>query len=139
MSSDGQAPHLLAVNDSPEILMLLREIFDDEGFHVTTRINGETDLDEISEIAPGLVILDYSSETETGLLHRLTTDPRTEAIPVILCTGAVRAIEALKPELEMLDVAVVYKPFDIEHLVRVVRERLGLGTESEESHPPAIE
>ena len=139
MSSDGQQAHILAINDSLEILVLMREIFEEEAFRFTMRLNSQTDLDEIVQISPGLIILDYSSETETGLLHRLTTDPSTEQIPIILCTGAVREIEALQPELDLRGVAVVHKPFDIEHLVRVVREALGLDFDTEESLPSRSE
>lgn len=139
MRSDGQQPHILAINDSLEILSLMREILEEEAFRFTMRINSQTDIDEVTEIDPSLIILDYSSETETGLLHRLTTDPRTEQIPIILCTGALHEIQPIEPELDAMGVGVVYKPFDIEHLVRMVREALGLGFASEESLPPRVE
>lgn len=136
MHLDGQAPHILVINDSPEILDLEQEIFADEGFRVTTRITHDTNLEEIVQIAPDLIIVDYSTEAESNRLYHLTTDLRTEQIPVVLCTGAVRHVEAIKPELDAMGVAIVFKPFDIEHLVRVVRERLGLGFDAQESLPP---
>lgn len=139
MSFDGQQRHILVINDAPEILILKREIFEEEGFHVTTLITSKTDLDEIVQIAPDLIILDYSTEAESDLLHQLTSDTRVAHTPLILCTGAVRQIEAIKPELDTLGVAVVYKPFDIEHLLEVVRHSLGLGSESTESPPPRSE
>lgn len=139
MSIDCQARHILAVNDSPEVLALLREVFEEEAYRVSTRINGETHLEEITQIAPDLVILDYSSETESTLLQQLTTDPRTQRIPIILCTGAVRKVEQIKPQLEMLGVAVVYKPFDIEHIVRIARDELGPASDQKESLPPRFD
>lgn len=135
MNSDGQPPHILVVDDAPEILILKREIFEEEGFRVTTRIAHDTALDEIIQIAPDLIIIDYSTEAESNRLHQLTTDLRTEQIPVVLCTGAVRQIEAIRPELDARGVVVVFKPFEIEHLVHVVREVLGLGLDGEESPP----
>lgn len=135
MNVDDQAPHVLAVNDSPEILALLRELFEEEAFRITTRINSETNPEEIAQIAPNLIILDYSSETETTLLHHLTMGPRSERIPIILCTGAKREIETIRPELDAMGVAVVYKPFDIDHIVRVAHESLGLVSEPEEPLP----
>jgi two-component system response regulator VicR len=139
MNADGQAPHILVINDSPEILALKREIFEDEGFRVTTWDTSEAELDKIIQIAPDLIILDYSSETESGLLQQLSTDPRTERIPLVLCTGARRQVEEMKPDLDAMGVAVVYKPFDIEDLVQTVREGLGLASESQESLPPTYE
>ena len=139
MHLDGQRPHILAINDSLEILILVREIFEEEGFRVTTRIVDDTHLEEIVQLAPDLIILNYRSEAELALWQRLTTDPRTHPVPIILCTGAVRQIKAIKPELDVMGINVVYKPFDIEHLVLVVRKRLGLEAETEESHPSAFE
>lgn len=139
MHPDGRSPHILVVNDSPEVLDLKREIFEDEGFRLTTRITHDTDLEEVVSLAPDLVIIDYSSEGESALLHQVTTNSRTAQIPVVLCTGAVRQVEAIKPELDARGVAVVYKPFDIDYLVRVVRDQLGLGVASDESVPPRAE
>lgn len=136
MYSDGQPPHILVVNDSPAILDLKREIFEEEGFRLTTRITHETGLKEIVSFAPDLVILGCGLEGESALLHQLRTNSRTKHLPVVLCTGAVRQTEVNKPELEALGVAVVYKPFDIDHLVHVVRSALGLGVASDESTPP---
>ena len=136
MSADSQPPLILVVNDSPEILDLKREIFEDEGFRVTTRITHETNLEEIVQIAPDLVITDYSSETQTGLLQHLTIDAPLGRVPIVLCTGAVREVEAARSHLDTLGVAIVFKPFEIEHLVHVVRGALGLGSGSEEALPP---
>lgn len=136
MSLDGQSPHILVINDSPEILALKREIFEEEGFRVTTRITGDTHVDEIMELAPDLIILDYSTEAESHLLERLTVEIRLGQTPLVLCTGAVREVAALKPHLDAIGVAVVYKPFEIDHLVSVVRQALGLDLASEEPLPP---
>lgn len=125
MNVPDQSPHILVVNDSPEILALKREIFEEEGFRVTTRMGSDMNLEEITHIAPSLIILGHSSETESALLQYLTVDSPFGHIPIVLCTGAVRQVETIKPQLDAMGVAVVYKPFDIEDLVRVVREGLG--------------
>lgn len=139
MSLDGQSPHIMVIDDSPEILALKREIFEEEGFQVTTRITTDTHVDEITELAPDLIILDYSSESEKGLLQRLTVELPLGQTPVMLCTGAIREVEAIKPHLDAIGVSVIYKPFQIEHLVNMARGRLGLGIEAEESLPPQAE
>lgn len=136
MKLDGQQPHILVVNDSPEILALKREIFEEEGFQVSTRINRDVDLDEIVRIGPNLVILDYSDEAESALLGQLRGDLRTASIPIVLCTGAIRKVEEIRPQIEAMGVRVVYKPFDIEDLVGVVREALDMDSERQESPPP---
>lgn len=139
MNLDGQLRHILVVNDAPEILALMREIFEEEAFRVSTRINGDISLDEITRIAPDLIILDYNSGAESNLLHLLTADSPLDHVPIVLCTGARREVEIVKPELDTLRVAVVYKPFDIDVIVRVVREALGLDSYPEEYLPPKSE
>ncbi len=136
MHPDGQPPHILVLDDSPAILELKQEIFEDEGFRLSTRILHETDLEKVVSLGPDLVIMGYTSDAESALLHQLTTDARTAHLPVVLCTGAVRQVEVIKPELEAMGVRIIYKPFDIEHLVHVVRGALGLGAGSDESLPP---
>ncbi|HEU5434055.1 MAG TPA: hypothetical protein VFU81_20465, partial [Thermomicrobiales bacterium] len=51
-------------------------------------------------------------------------DPRTAGIPLVLCTGAVREVEAWRPLLDAWGVAVVFKPFDIDHLAATIAAQL---------------
>ena len=41
-------------------------------------------------------------------------------VPIILCTGAVRVVEAMSAALAAMRVAVVLKPFDIDDLLAAV-------------------
>ena len=52
-------------------------------------------------------------------------DRDTATVPVVLCTGAVREVEALAPHLQDMGIGVVLKPFNIYHLVDVIAEALG--------------
>jgi DNA-binding response OmpR family regulator len=36
MSADGRQPHILIINDTQEILDLMQELLEDEGYRVTT-------------------------------------------------------------------------------------------------------
>ncbi len=51
-----------------------------------------------------------------SLLQMLRMNLRTAAIPVVLCTGAVREVEALQGHLNEMAVRVVLKPFNIDRL-----------------------
>jgi hypothetical protein len=55
----------------------------------------------------------------------LQMNPRTAQIPLILCTGAVREVEALSGHLTEMGIRVVLKPFSIYHLLVVITEVLG--------------
>lgn len=128
MNPDGQQPHILCVNHSPEILSLLRDLLEEEGFRVTTQTHTDKDLDRIAGLDPDLITLDYMWSTvddDWSLLQLLKLDRRTRMIPIILCTGAIREVEALAEYLQTMDVSVVFKPFDINRLVAAVHEALG--------------
>lgn len=139
MNFDSKPPHILVVNDSPDILALKDDILEDEGFRVSTRLREQAGLDEIAATNPDLLIIDYGSEPEAALLDELTTDPRTAQIPIVLCTGAIREVEADRPHLDALGIRVVYQPFDIDDLLAVVYEALGLPTPPGGSLQPPVD
>lgn len=126
---DGAAkPHVLCINDAPEILALYRELLEDEGFRVSTQSVVARNLDEIKRLRPDCVILDYMwADDDAGwtMLEMLRMSRQTKEIPVVLCTGAVRQVEALQSHLAEMRVRVVLKPFDIDHLIGVVNAALG--------------
>jgi len=120
----GERPcHILVVNDTQEILDLFRDILEEEGHRVSLYSYAIHDLAEIKQIAPDLIILDFiigGEDTGWQLLQKLRMDRRTMAIPVIVCTAAVRLVQDLEGHLRSKNVAVVLKPFDIDDLVQQV-------------------
>jgi CheY-like chemotaxis protein len=127
--SDHQAPHILCVNHAPEILALFRDLLEDEGFRVSTLTTVERDLDEVVALAPDLITIDYmwtTSDNEWTFLTLLRMDPRTQHIPIILCTGAVVQAREMEQHLTTIGVRIVLKPFNIEAFVRAVYDELGL-------------
>lgn len=140
MHSNGQQPHILCINHTPEILALHQELLEEEGFRVTTRSRLDKNLDTIADLAPDAITLDYmwsSSDDEWVLLTMLTMHPRTQHIPIILCTGAVRQVTELTEHLDELGIKVVLKPFNIEDLVSVVSDAVRTGRSTGTSIPTA--
>lgn len=118
--------HLLVINDTPEILALFVQIFEAEGYRVTTdrfaRSPGEL-LEAIKAQAPDLLILDFligGEDTGWQLLQLLKMDRATHGIRTIVCTAARKQIEELRSHLDTLGVAAVLKPFDIDDLLATV-------------------
>lgn len=127
MSSDGQQPHILCINHAPEILELLRDLLEEEGYRVSTRQTIDRTLDSIVAMKPDVITIDYmwaSSDNEWTYLNLLTMDPRTRHIPVVLCTGAVKQATEMRDHLESIGVRVVLKPFDIDDLQEALRSCL---------------
>lgn len=136
MHVNGQQPHVLAINHSPEILSLMKNLLEEESFRVTTWSRLDKDLAAVAQLGPDVIVMDYmwiSSDDEWVFLTMLTMDPRTRAIPLILCTGAVREVRDLQEHLATMGIRVVLKPFDIDHLVRVVNDALGATSGRDES------
>jgi CheY-like chemotaxis protein len=123
MSADGHQRHILAINDSDDVLNLFRELLSEEGYRVSVSAYAAHDLKEVHELRPDLIILDYmwsSDDAGWSMLQMLKMDPMTTGIPIILCTGAVRQVRDLDARLTEMDVRVVLKPFDITELLDTI-------------------
>lgn len=121
------APRVLVINDSQEILDLFREILTDEGFDVVLYSYAIQDMREILRIQPDLIILDYifgSEKSGWQTLQKLKMSRKTAAIPIIICTAAIKEVREIEGFLEAKGVTLVPKPFDIDDLLVAVRHAL---------------
>ncbi len=134
MPSKPDKAHVYVINDTPAILDLFRELLEEEGYRVTTDtfnpVALETKLSQIKEAKPYLIVIDFiicGEQVGWQVLQLLQMDRETRAIPVIVCTGAVRQVEELQPHLAEMGVGVVLKPFDIDRLLVEVAAMLEWG------------
>ena len=125
--------HIMVVNDSMEFLQLMEELLTDEGYSVTLVESGGGTRAAAKQLKPDLVILDVRLPDMSGfeVLNLLRLDPETQAIPILLCTAAVRDVQAQEPILRERGIPVLFKPFDLDELLRVVREIVGDGPPAE--------
>jgi CheY-like chemotaxis protein len=127
MSADGRQPHVLLIDDTQEILDLMRDLLEEEGYRVTTA-QAYLDLDKIKALAPDLIVQDllFEGMQELGwkFLTLVRLDPELARIPLVLCTAAVRTVNdpAMAEQLDRLGVRVVLKPFTIEDLLTALSE-----------------
>jgi CheY-like chemotaxis protein len=121
--------HILVLNDSQEILELLREILEGEGgYKVTVSGYKEESVDEIKELKPDLIISDYKFGDEAAgmeLLQKLQLDRETSRIPVIICSAALKELKEMEGHLKAKGIDILYKPFDIDELLRLVSHKFG--------------
>ncbi|HEU0113579.1 MAG TPA: response regulator [Thermomicrobiales bacterium] len=125
--ADGSRRHVLALNNDAMVLALFRDLLEDEGYRVSTQTYLDKDLAGIVALAPDLIILDYmwsSDDQGWSYLQMLRMDPQTAKLPIVLCTAAVREVEALEAHLAEMAVRVVLKPFHIDQLLDAVRGAL---------------
>jgi CheY-like chemotaxis protein len=134
-SPNGYQPHILAINNDTAVLARFRDLLEEAGYRVSTQTYVDRDLAQIKLLKPDLIILDYmwaNEDASWSLLQMLRMDPGTVDIPIVLCTGAVREVKALEEHLITMGVTVILKPFNIDHLVDAIRERLT------PEHPPIV-
>jgi CheY-like chemotaxis protein len=129
MSTDSSAPHILVLNSSEALLLLIRDLLTEEGCRVTIGSKVHESSNQVAELQPDLVLVDFLSLSDDSgwkFIQTVRLDPRTKAIPVILCTTGIREARELEPQLRAMNIAVVYKPFDLDDLLRVVGRQLGI-------------
>jgi CheY-like chemotaxis protein len=125
MTVDSRQSHVLIINDTQEILSLMAELLEEEGYRVTTWL-ALLDMDKVKALAPDVVVQDllFEGMQETGwkFLQLMRLDPELARIPLILCTAAVRTINEpeMAEQLDRLGVRVVLKPFLIEDLLSAI-------------------
>lgn len=81
-------PHILVVDDEPDIRDLLKEILEDEGYDVEVAENGETARQSYRQYQPNLILLDIWMPDVDGItLLKEWTGNGHQTIPVIMMSG----------------------------------------------------
>ena len=112
---------VLLVDDEPDILLMLRMSFEDEGHQVVTAANGEQALQRLAEGGIDAVVLDMMMPVVDGwgvLRGKLAAGDTT---PVVVVSAKSDARDAEKV-VELGAVDYVMKPFDLDGLIRLVTD-----------------
>lgn len=121
-------PRIAAIDDSPELLQLMRALLQDEGYVFEGILTIEGAHQRLRVTQPSALILDVMmSEGEGGwrFLQELKNDPETANIPVILCTGASYFLEKHRDQITEFDCRILPKPFDLDEMLRSIQLAIG--------------
>lgn len=118
-------PHILVIEDEPDISAMLQFYLESEGFEVELITTGAGAMDRLNTEPPALVILDYMLPHHDGLtiLRRLRETAPWEKTPVIMLT----AKGAERDQVAGFDAGAddyVVKPFQLDSLVARVHRLL---------------
>jgi len=115
--------NILIVDDHSDILDVLKEALEMEGYNVTALSYTEDIISSANEFHPDLVMLDFLLAGINGgeHCHFLKTNPLTSHIPVIMMSGYPRVLESLG---NYGADAFIAKPFDLEQITSTVRHLL---------------
>jgi CheY-like chemotaxis protein len=80
---------ILAVDDEPDVLFLLRVIFERAGHRVMEAPHGQAALEVLREQRPDVIVTDLMMPVMDGreFLETLKADPATASIPVLMLTA----------------------------------------------------
>ena len=113
---------VLVVDDDPTIRDVVGDVMKEEGFSVSFAASGRMAFQELEAGPPDLVILDVKLPDGDGdqILRAMQSSPDLRDIPVIMIsTGEPNASD------DSETVTYLVKPFDLEHLVRLVIDAIG--------------
>ena len=118
---------ILAVDDSPETLMLLTDILTSNGYEVLTASNGHTALKLVEAEVPDLILLDVKMPGMDGyeVCRKLKSAKYSSRIPVIFISGLYEAASKIKG-FNAGGVDYIAKPFQLEEVLARVETHLAL-------------
>ncbi len=114
---------VLIVDDEPDVVRFLSQLFEDAGFEVATADDGVEAYEMLEKVHPDLVTLDLQMPNDTGtdFYRRMHRKRDYSEIPIIVISGlAGRHLAIRKPY------AVFDKPIDEEELLKTARKAVGL-------------
>ena len=80
---------LLVADDDPNVVELVRQLLEEEGWSVRSAADGQETLEEIARQRPDVLLLDLMMPVMDGFetLQRLRDDPETRNLPVVIITA----------------------------------------------------
>ena len=114
-----QPPHILIVEDEPEVRELLREVLVEDGYEVSAARDGAEAIALLRRQRPDAIVLDLMMSGIDGwdflTLYRQLPGPKS---PVIVVTAAARG--GVERAHDRGADAVVTKPFSVDRLLNLV-------------------
>jgi len=120
MNAVATRGEVMVVEDDFAIRETLRELLEDQGFHVMGAANGREALAQLAEHAPRLILLDLMMPVMDGMEFRSAQqrDARWARIPVVV----ISADHGLAQKATNMEVdGFLAKPFELRELMETVR------------------
>lgn len=129
----ARKPHILVVDDEPNVLVTYRLILQQQGYEVNAAISSEEARGLLGKGGVDLLLCDLSLEKQQSgfdvIQFGREVDPSLSAV---LLTGYA-SVEA-NDRAERENIPVLFKPIDIQQLLTVIAELLRKNNESREAN-----
>ncbi len=124
-NSQKDNKHLLLVDDDPNLVLLVKDYLEFQGYEVTTAENGKEALELLTKQIPDMIICDVMMPEMDGysLIEKVRQDARTSWVPVMFLSAKGQSQDRVKGLNTGADVYMV-KPFEPEELVAQVESSL---------------
>jgi len=125
--------HVFAVNSSPDFLLIVRELLEDEGYAVITSDFEPNVFTRIVMRQPDALIIDVAVGESSGwdLLRRLHVESATTAIPALVTSTTPELLEQAREQAAWYGTnrTFLMKPVDLDELLGTIREITEAGGE----------
>jgi CheY-like chemotaxis protein len=130
VTTDSQAgrKHIFAIDGSPDFLNIVRELFQEEAYNVTTTNFVPDSFDQIAAAHPDALIVDIVVGERAGweLLAQLHADADTNDIPVLVLSTSPHLLERAQEQADRYGThRYLDKPFDLDALLANIQEMIG--------------
>jgi two-component system alkaline phosphatase synthesis response regulator PhoP len=116
-------PHILVVDDEPNVLVTYRLILQQQGYDVSAALSSEEARKILAEDGIDLLLCDLSLEMqENGFDVIEFGRQRNPALPTVLLTGY--ATQEANDRADELGIPMLFKPIDIKQLLQDISEML---------------
>jgi CheY-like chemotaxis protein len=130
MADRGQEKrkHIFAINGSIDFLNIVRELFQEEDYNVTTTNFVPNSFEQIQALQPDALLVDVAVGEIAGweLLEELHAAAATNHIPVLVLSTSPRLLERAREQAERYGThRYLDKPFDLDAMLTNIREMIG--------------
>ncbi len=116
---------VLVVEDSVTQREMIEDLLKGSGLTVKTASDGVEALEQMQGVCPDIVVMDIVMPRMNGyeLCRRIKTDPKTERVPVVMCSSKGEEFDRYWGMKQGAD-AYIAKPFQPQELVGTVKQLL---------------
>lgn len=126
-------PHILVVDDEPNVLVTYRLILQQQGYMVSAAISSEEARNCLQKGGVDLLLCDLSLEKQQSGFDVIEFGRNLDAkLNAVLLTGYA-SVEA-NDRAEAEHIPVLFKPIDIQQLLEVIADLLRKNDESRQAH-----
>jgi CheY-like chemotaxis protein len=126
--SQEERKHILAINGSVDFLNIVRELFQEEAYNVTTTNFVPNSFEQIQALQPDALIVDVAVGQSAGweLLEQLHAAAATNDIPVLVLSTSPRLLERAQDQAARYgNHRYLDNPFDLDALLTNIRDMIG--------------